>query len=177
MLLGSSWMILLFWSPLDGACSCSGIYFPLAAKFGKLSSKDDGSSFKAALLSGPPGVGKTTTASLVCQVGVAGKVKPCSDYIALVCMCSVCIAVCKPTVYIFLASSLALAMFVTPSFKKQYYSGWVWRCMPIYIPALGRQVYVVSSRTHRLFQKSQRKQTTAPKPTILLASVITSISP
>ncbi|XP_076402455.1 replication factor C subunit 1 isoform X2 [Peromyscus maniculatus bairdii] len=37
------------------------------AKFGKLSSKDDGSSFKAALLSGPPGVGKTTTASLVCQ--------------------------------------------------------------------------------------------------------------
>ncbi|XP_052055540.1 replication factor C subunit 1 isoform X2 [Apodemus sylvaticus] len=38
-----------------------------AAKFGKLTSKDDGSSFKAALLSGPPGVGKTTTASLVCQ--------------------------------------------------------------------------------------------------------------
>ncbi|XP_031198274.1 replication factor C subunit 1 isoform X4 [Mastomys coucha] len=38
-----------------------------AAKSGKLASKDDGSSFKAALLSGPPGVGKTTTASLVCQ--------------------------------------------------------------------------------------------------------------
>uniref|UniRef100_A0A8I5T3M3 Replication factor C subunit 1 n=1 Tax=Pongo abelii TaxID=9601 RepID=A0A8I5T3M3_PONAB len=37
------------------------------AKFGKFSGKDDGSSFKAALLSGPPGVGKTTTASLVCQ--------------------------------------------------------------------------------------------------------------
>ncbi|XP_051020640.1 replication factor C subunit 1 isoform X1 [Acomys russatus] len=37
------------------------------AKLGKLASKDDGSSFKAALLSGPPGVGKTTTASLVCQ--------------------------------------------------------------------------------------------------------------
>ncbi|XP_015979767.2 LOW QUALITY PROTEIN: replication factor C subunit 1 [Rousettus aegyptiacus] len=37
------------------------------AKFGKFAGKDDGSSFKAALLSGPPGVGKTTTASLVCQ--------------------------------------------------------------------------------------------------------------
>ncbi|XP_066242266.1 replication factor C subunit 1 isoform X1 [Saccopteryx leptura] len=38
-----------------------------AARFGKFAGKDDGSSFKAALLSGPPGVGKTTTASLVCQ--------------------------------------------------------------------------------------------------------------
>ncbi|XP_043919505.1 replication factor C subunit 1 [Protopterus annectens] len=37
------------------------------AKFNKFSTKDDGSSFKAALLSGPPGVGKTTTAVLVCQ--------------------------------------------------------------------------------------------------------------
>lgn len=37
------------------------------AKFGKFAGKDDGSGFKAALLSGPPGVGKTTTAALVCQ--------------------------------------------------------------------------------------------------------------
>ncbi|XP_069781025.1 replication factor C subunit 1 isoform X2 [Narcine bancroftii] len=36
-----------------------------AVKFSKFSGKDDGSSFKAALLSGPPGVGKTTTATLV----------------------------------------------------------------------------------------------------------------
>ncbi|XP_067892782.1 replication factor C subunit 1 [Heterodontus francisci] len=37
------------------------------AKFTKFGGKDDGSSFKAALLSGPPGVGKTTTATLVCK--------------------------------------------------------------------------------------------------------------
>ncbi|KFQ77796.1 Replication factor C subunit 1, partial [Phaethon lepturus] len=37
------------------------------AKTNKTGGKDDGSAFKAALLSGPPGVGKTTTASLVCK--------------------------------------------------------------------------------------------------------------
>ncbi|KFP18033.1 Replication factor C subunit 1, partial [Egretta garzetta] len=37
------------------------------AKANKTGGKDDGSGFKAALLSGPPGVGKTTTASLVCK--------------------------------------------------------------------------------------------------------------
>ncbi|XP_031444345.1 replication factor C subunit 1 isoform X3 [Phasianus colchicus] len=37
------------------------------AKTNKPGGKDDGASFKAALLSGPPGVGKTTTASLVCK--------------------------------------------------------------------------------------------------------------
>ncbi|XP_055772510.1 replication factor C subunit 1-like, partial [Salvelinus fontinalis] len=41
---------------------------PAGRGFGKFtSSKDTGSSFKAALLSGPPGVGKTTTAALVCE--------------------------------------------------------------------------------------------------------------
>ncbi|NXB11388.1 RFC1 factor, partial [Cnemophilus loriae] len=37
------------------------------AKPNKTGSKDDGTGFKAALLSGPPGVGKTTTAALVCK--------------------------------------------------------------------------------------------------------------
>ncbi|NXM94699.1 RFC1 factor, partial [Sylvia borin] len=37
------------------------------AKPTKTGSKDDGTGFKAALLSGPPGVGKTTTSALVCK--------------------------------------------------------------------------------------------------------------
>ncbi|XP_034713970.1 replication factor C subunit 1 isoform X2 [Etheostoma cragini] len=40
---------------------------PPVARFGKFGGKDDGSGFKAALLSGPPGVGKTTTAALACE--------------------------------------------------------------------------------------------------------------
>ena len=38
--------------------------------WGRNGARDDGSSYKAALLSGPPGIGKTTTATLVCKVRV-----------------------------------------------------------------------------------------------------------
>lgn len=41
---------------------------PVTGKFFGRGGSDDGAGFKAALLSGPPGIGKTTTATLVCKV-------------------------------------------------------------------------------------------------------------
>lgn len=46
-------------------CVINFIFLCLGKFFNK---SDDGSGFRAALLSGPPGIGKTTTATLVCKV-------------------------------------------------------------------------------------------------------------
>ena len=45
------------------------VFLLLSGKFFGRGGSDDGAGFKAALLSGPPGIGKTTTATLVCKVG------------------------------------------------------------------------------------------------------------
>ena len=45
------------------------VFLLLTGKFFGRGGSDDGAGFKAALLSGPPGIGKTTTATLVCKVG------------------------------------------------------------------------------------------------------------
>ena len=41
----------------------------------------DGAGYRAALLSGPPGIGKTTTATLVCKVGRKSKMPPFDTFV------------------------------------------------------------------------------------------------
>lgn len=65
------------------------------AKFGKFGGKDDGSGFKAALLSGPPGVGKTTTAALVCEVSSVSLISTCSLTFSLTVFQKQCVIVLK----------------------------------------------------------------------------------
>jgi len=43
----------------------------------KMRGNDDGAGHKAVLLSGPPGIGKTTTAQIVCKVGLCVMVAYC----------------------------------------------------------------------------------------------------
>lgn len=55
--------------------------FPyLPGKF--FNKNDDGSGFRAALLSGPPGIGKTTTATLVCKVSITPHPTPTTTTIS-----------------------------------------------------------------------------------------------
>jgi len=47
----------------------AGVKPVTSGKFFGKGGSDNGAGFKAALLSGPPGIGKTTTATVVCKVG------------------------------------------------------------------------------------------------------------